>query len=339
MLAATDGEAGELLLTQVVAGFDRSDDADGGGESRAWLGELLARQGRLLESVEVVEAGLALEPTVPDRSLAHRRYRAGLRARLLDLGSRLSVDLGEPDRALALARESVELATGADGRPAHAGRALFQLAELLSDRDPVEATATYRRALESAVAADDPRLGLVLRRERVWARLAADGPDAALADVDDAVAANAELEERALVDRATRESMQGWNFAWEPLVLATLRARVLAEAERPAQALEAIDGVPERMRAQDAEPPALDVELLRGRLLLDLDRTDDGLALLEEVAARARTIGHQGLVRAAASAGARWLDAHDRPDDAQAMWERLVPDEDGEDADGDDEDG
>lgn len=327
---AAEPEEGERLLGAVVAQFEARGDDVAAAELRCVLAERLAGRGRVVEAADLVETALAALPSgEPSPDAQVRRHEAVERLRLLDLGSRLSQELGEHDRAVALARAAVgHVGAGELGAEA-AGRAHVRLAELLTGSDPVEATSAYARALEAAVASRTTDLELVVRRERVWARLAADGCDAALTDLDDALAANARAEQEALVDREARERTRGWAFAWEPLALASLRARVLARSEREADALAALHGVPEQMLALDQEPSALETEVLRARLLLATGREADGLGDLERVAARARVLGHRELVRHAAATGTRWLDEAGRSEDAQAFWDRWgEPDED-----------
>ncbi len=333
-LSRDDAERAEGLLVRAMAGFEQIAFLIGVADARAELASLMHRQGRLLEAVEVVEAGLAMleAPEVVEAIAPYQRpafvYQLG---ELRQAGSRICAELGESSRAIELARRAV---TGLVGLPDREGlaQARFALAELLSADQPLEATSTYAQALADAQLDGDLFLELVIRRERAWARKASDGVDAALADLDDALAAGERARALALADPDVRERLGHWDFEWEPLALAEMRVRLLGSDEQPARALTELDAVPgglaAQMRAQDSELGALQVEVLRGHLLLDVGGGVEGLAALEAAALTAREMGHEGLQHRAASGMARWLDDQGRPEEAQAAWDRLI----GEDA-------
>ncbi|MBO1750635.1 hypothetical protein J4G33_02325 [Actinotalea sp. BY-33] len=285
---------------------------------------LMARHGREVEAIELAEATLGLPFPAHAVTAGHRRYRAGQRLRLLDLAAELCAVLEESDRALALAREAVDLATGPDGGDAVAAPALGRLAGLLTQGDAVEATRLYQQALEAAVASGQHGLALVVRRERVTARLHADGLDAALLDVQDARRANEEAMVRASVDPAVAADLSDWDEPLEQLTLTTLSARLHASAGDHEQALTVLDGLASRWTAIGADGNALETELLRGSMLLDLDREGDGLPTLAEVAERASELGWPALAQAAAGTGAAWLDEAGRPEEAEAFWLRCT---------------
>jgi hypothetical protein len=186
----------------------------------------------------------------------------------------------------------------------------------------VEAALLYRRALDAAVDAGLEALALVVRRERVWARLDADGLDAALHDIEDAVRANEAAHARTLTDPDVAEELDGWDFVHEELTLRTLSARVLGQAEEHARALDVLDGLPARWEALGVPAAALDAEVVRGVLLLQVGRDAEGLATLDATAARAREAGQLELSLRAAGTAAQWLDDAGRPDEAEELWQR-----------------
>ncbi|WP_421735738.1 hypothetical protein [Cellulomonas sp.] len=293
-------------------------------ELRYFAAHLMARQGRDVEAIELTEATLAItypDDAVPEPQRVHRlRYRVGL----LDLASRLSSSMEEPERAVALAREAVELATRPDSPPGLAPAALLRLAGLLEEHDAVESTRLYAQALDAALADGDEATALVVRRQRVWARLDADGLDAALADVQDAASANQAAHARILADPSSAGELAEWNFEWEDAVLRTLAARVLRQAEEHQRAVDALDGVPALWEALGDRARALDAESLRGASLLGAGRDAEGLALLEDVAVRARAAGALGVSTHAAGVAATWLDEAGRPEEAEELWARHV---------------
>lgn len=329
-MAEGEFEDAERRLTAAVAGLEQNDSPVGVADARSRLAGLLHGQGRPLEAIEVVEAGLAQLDTPEPPATLEPLQRNGFSwylAQLQRIGSRVCVELGEQDRALELARRVVSRRQQLPDRAGLAD-ALYELAGLLADESPLEAVSTYAAALDEAQLAGDAALDLVIRRERVWARKAADGVEAALADVDDAQAAGERWRERLLTDPAAAESLADWDFDWEPLALQELRVRLLASDDQAERALAMLDAVPgglgAAMRAQGADLGAAELDLVQGRLLLDCGREQAGLALLEAATEVAREHGHDGLREAGASAIARWLDEQGRPEEAQAAWERLT---------------
>lgn len=320
----------EVLALAVAAAAREVERPDLAIEQSTLAAQLMASRGRELEAVEVAEAALGL--VYPDAAVSrqHRALRRHLRAQLLDLTSRLSAALGEQDRAVALAREAVDLASGpaepgAEPDPG-AAAVVARLAGLVEDDDAVEATRLYAHALDLAERAGQDAFAQVVRRERVAARFDADGVDAALRDVDDAARSNAAAHARTLADPDAAAAWQGWDFAWEDVVLAGMRSRVLASAGLVDDALAAVEGLPARWDEVGGRVEAIDAEILRGRLLLHTPRPDEGVAALESAALRARAAGETSLVHSAAGTAASWLDESGRPAEAQALWDRLVAD-------------
>ena len=214
------------------------------------------------------------------------------------------------------------------GHPALACHALHRLAGLRERVDAVEATRLYAEALDAAVGSGQDAAALVVRRDRIWARFDADGLDAALADLDGARTANDAAQTRVLVDPSAAGDLATWDFAWEDATLRTLSAQLLAQAGEHRRALDALDGLPAAWEALGDRARALDSETLRGITLLQVGRDAEGLALLDDVAVRARAAGAGQVSDHAAGAAAMWLDQAGRPEEAQAFWERHVRDDD-----------
>lgn len=326
-VASGDHERAETHAMSVSAAALDEGLTDVAIDCRTLVAHVMARRGREIEAIELAESTLGIvarERVVPRRQ---RQYRAEQRLALLDLASRLSSALEEPDRAEALAREAVGLATGPDGAPAHACHALHRLAGLRETTDAVEATRLYAEALDAAVAGGQDAAALVVRRDRIWARFDADGLDAALADLLDARSANEAAQVRVLTEPSTADGLATWDFPWEDATLRSLTAQLLAQAGEHQRALDTLDGLPAVWEALGDGARALDCESLHGITLLRIGRDAEGLAQLDDVAVRARAAGATQVSSHAAGAAARWLDQAGRPDEAQAFWERHFGDD------------
>ena len=326
-LASGEHERAEAHAMAVAAAALDEDLADIAIDCRTFVALVMAQRGRELEAIELAESTLGITPrdaVVPRRQ---RAYRTEQRLSLLDLASRLSSSMEESDRAEALAREAVELATGADGTAALACHALHRLAGLRESVDAVEATRLYAEALDAALASGQDAAALVVRRDRIWARFDADGLDAALADLQGARTANEVAQARVLADPSSAGDLATWDFPWEDATLCTLSAQLLEHAGEHERALDALDGLPATWEELGDGARALDSESLRGVALLEIGRDAEGLALLDDVAVRARAAGATQVSSHAASAAAMWLDQAGRPEEAQAFWERHFGDD------------
>lgn len=326
LVASGDHERAEALAATVAATAVEEGLTDIAIDCRTLVAHVMAQRGRELEAVELAESTLGIVPrdsAVPRRQ---RQYRAEQRLSLLDLASRLSSSMEEPDRAEALAREAVELATGADGTPALACHALHRLAGLRESVDAVEATRLYAEALDAALVGGLDAAALVVRRERVWARFDADGLDAALADLQDARSANEAAQALVLADPSSAGDLAAWDFGWEDAMLRTISVEMLEQADEHQRALDALDGVPAAWEALGDRARALHAESMRGSVLLRSGRDAEGLVLLEDVAVRAKAVGATQVSAHAAGVAATWLDQAGRPEEAQAFWERHVGD-------------
>ena len=164
---------------------------------------------------------------------------------------------------------------------------------------------------------------MVARRQLPLAAQDADGLDAALRELDIAVALTEDNEARYLTDTEFRETMEGWDFDFERLDLRDTRARVYGSADRYDEALLILGDVPERMAERGAEMQALNSRLLRARLLFGATRVDDGIAQLEHIISVLHTWDDaQATITDMAGVGARALLAAGREAEADAFWER-----------------
>lgn len=327
LAASGDHEGAERHALSVAAAALEEDLPDIAIDCRTLVALVMARRGRELEAVELAESTLGIVPregVVPRRQ---RALRTEQRLTLLDLASRLSSAMEESDRAEALAREAVELAGGPDGTVALACHALHRLAGLREATDAVEATRLYAQALDAAHLSGQDAAALVVQRDRIWARFDADGLDAALADLQGARSANEAAQARVLADPSSVGDLAGWDFPWEDATLRTLSAQLMEHAGEHQRALETLEGLPEAWEALDDGARALDAESLRGVALLEVGRDVEGLALLDDVAVRARALGATPVSTHAAGAAAMWLDQAGRPEEAQAFWERHLGDD------------
>ena len=139
--------------------------------------------------------------------------------------------------------------------------------------------------------------------------------------------ANEVAQARVLADPSSAGDLATWDFPWEDATLRTLSAQLLEHAGEHQRALDALDGLPATWEALGDGARALDSESLRGVALLQVGRDAEGLALLDDVAVRARAAGATQVSNHAASAAAMWLDQAGRPEEAQAFWERHFGDD------------
>jgi len=297
----------------------------------AALGRLTFLRGRYAEAVESYEgarsaAAAAGEPAPPidadlaalyanlarhdeaeralERALERARAEGDVRAEAYALGVRATVagSRGRYGAALDDARAAVELAR-ASGDPLAEARAERLLGGLASEAGRLaDAADAFGRALERSgpgtLEGAEARLGLALvRSQEGAAREALPLVESALAAFDDAGHAAGRVDALAL------------------------RARLLAEAGRAAEAAAALRDVRERrLAARDAfGAAAAGVEL--GAVLLGLGRAEDARAAFDAALAGAQPIGagelawraHAGLARLEEAAGrAEAALEHDR---------------------------
>ena len=312
----------------VAAAALDEDLADVAIDCRTFVALVMAQRGRELEAIELAESTLGITPrdgVVPRRQ---RAYRTEQRLSLLDLASRLS--------------SSMERVRPCRGPRARGGRARHRRRRDAPRSRATRCTAspvcgsrwtrsrrpacTPRRSTRPLGSGQDAA-ALVVRRDRIWARFDADGLDAALADLEGARSANEVAQARVLADPSSAGDLATWDFPWEDATLRTLSAQLLEHAGEHQRALDALDGLPATWEALGDGARALDSESLRGVALLEIGRDAEGLALLDDVAVRARAAGATQVSNHAASAAAMWLDQAGRPEEAQAFWERHFGDD------------
>lgn len=218
----------------------------------------LDRPDEAAEAVEDAEG--VLERVGAEHELARGRYLLAQACR----------DLGREEQAVALYDVVVEHFAAVGNEPA-AGQALESRAEVLDrlDRD-AEAAAGFTAAAERYHVAGLPADELRTRRRAVLSWLWADEPGRA----EDALA---------VADAVTGD---GPEFAWEHALTGYDGARLLANLDRPAEALPRASAAAEALRDMGADAPAVAAEVLCGRLLRDLGKTADAREVLTAALSR-----------------------------------------------------
>ena len=327
-LASGEHERAEAQAMTVAAAALDEDLADVAIDCRTFVALVMAQRGRELEAIELAESTLGITPrdgVVPRRQ---RAYRTEQRLKLLDLASRLSSSMEESDRAEALAREAVELATGPDGSTALACHALHRLAGLRESTDAVEATRLYAEALDAALASGQdaaalvvaarPHLGPVRRRR---ARRGARGPPGRA----QRQRGGARPRPRRPVVRG-RPGRLGLPVGGRHPPHACPHSCWSTRASTSARSTPST-GCPPRGRRSATAPGRSTARACAASRCSSIGRDVEGLALLDDVAVRARAAGATQVSNHAASAAAMWLDQAGRPEEAQAFWERHFGDD------------
>ncbi len=237
MAAERPDEAIEDLVEAVAFCVER-DIADGAAFLRWELAGAYQQAGRALDAAEVAEeAVLGLD------RLGHQGDADRCRHLLADV----YVALGEDDSALALLDQLAENLDGPDNLPIRA-QVLAEAGDLLyrQDRDSLAAQ-RYAAAATAYRLAEAPIDELRARRREVAARHWAGEPMAALAALERAerVAASLPGELVAIPPDGSDEPGVEPAVLWERLVLADTAARALIGADRPAEALDRLRGVPD----------------------------------------------------------------------------------------------
>ena len=321
-LSDNDIERAEPLLLQSAALADRSHSIDTLADAKGILAEAYRHAGRLLEAVEVAEAGLAAVELARTSGVYLDPSMTLKQARLTALSAELSSDLEETSRAISLYPRAAELYE-AGGERAAAGATWGAYARRVQSSDSVAAVRAFRRAISLAEADDDQRSLMVARRQLPMAVQEADGLDAGLRELDLAVALNDDNEARFLTETDFREELGDWDFDYERLDLRDTRARLYGSAERYVDALAVLGDVPERMIEHGAESQGLNSQLLRARLLFSAQRVDEGIDQLERIIGVVRTWGDaQSTITDMAGIGARALLTAGRDAEADAFWQR-----------------
>ena len=283
------------------------------------LADLLMRQGRTVEAIEIVEQALA-DLEIPDDPYVSWSPDQMLyqRANLLHMGARLCQTLGESDRAVSLARRGAADAQQLDA-PGAAAFLLGIVGDELRDADAVESLRAYTQAVEQARAAGDEMELLRLQRRRMWAAADADGLDAGLAVHAEAAEVGQALRDRVLADTEFAERTN-IDIEMTMLDVAIDRVRLLATHRAYDQALSELGDAPEQILAHGNEEFAASALDLRARIRLAVN--DERVAFTDiaagmELADRMQDARLRGEF---AALGANWLDREGRSDEAERFW-------------------
>ncbi|MFE0590134.1 hypothetical protein [Micromonospora echinospora] len=297
MAAGRAGEAVDDLAEAVTLCVERGTEGD--AFLRWELANAYRVAGRLGEAAEVAEeAVLGLD-------------RLGAQAeadRCRHLLADVYRGLGEIDPALALLAQLAENLDGPDNLP-HRAQVLEEAGSVLYDADrDAQAAQRFAEAAQAYRLAGHRVDELRARRREAYARLwAGDGPAAVRAvETVDALAA-------ALAAEPDQEPVVTYELA----LAAEAGARVLADADRPDEALERLAGVPDRLRSIEAFGEAAQIDVLTGDLLLRLDRPAEAEHLLRRVLGGLPTGSRPA--QQAAWLLARSLDGLGRSDEASAV--------------------
>jgi cellulose synthase operon protein C len=314
-LLANSPRAAEVVdeLVEVVAGLVASGDEQAAATAQFDLAIAYHVAGELLDAAEIAETAVRALGAAGRHVLADRcRYRL----------SKIYVDLGEGDQALAVLDELIGRLDGFDNLGARgqihedAGQILFQL-----DRDAaaVERFAAAEECFQSAGQPHDA--ARVLRAQAVAASW-----------TDDPAMGLAMLERADQFALGLPEGHEATTY--ERGMLDVDGARVLANIDRPSQAVSRLVGAAGRLRAIGAWSEALDAELLHARLLLGLGDLQNGEAMLRSVIASSPR--DSGLHRSAVWTLIAVLDETGRRSDANALRETYdLPDYTDSDGDSD----
>ena len=296
----------------------------------AMLVELLQGEGHLDEAYVRLRDALSQldDDAIPALQRRHDDLLQ-LRAQLRRAGAHLirlreNAELAEPDgeRAEAMMRAAIDDLDAVGDAPGLA-MAHFELAELLTDTDALEALHEYDLADELAVGADTPRLRLVIARERVHATYLADGPDAALATIAAARRRNEQMQLAVIAEPDLRESLD-WDFEIEELQLTESRVRVLRAAKRIDAAMALVGDLTTRYQQTQHPTAAVRTQILRAELLMDQGKRQAGLDQFRIASVGARELGNADLARFAAMRGATRLEEAGDGAGAKAFWESLM---------------
>ena len=218
--------------------------------------------GRPEDAAEAAEdAEPVLERAGAGQELARCRYALAQAYRELD----------RPQQAVELLGVVAEYFAEAGDAPA-AGEATAVRADILDslDRD-ADAAAGYAKAAEHFHAAELTADELRARRRTALSWLWAGERDRA---------------EQALAAADAVTEVEGPQFAWEKAMTSYDGARLLANLERPQEALVRAEAAAEALRAQGEAGAAVAAEVLCGRLLRDLGRPGEARQVLAAALAR-----------------------------------------------------
>jgi tetratricopeptide (TPR) repeat protein len=330
----TDMAGGERNMLRarwaaLQAGNTESLTASGG-----MLTELLFDTGKYFEAAEYLYDTLAeLDDDDLPESPRRRNVALRLRSQLERIGAKVlracEDQLDTEDDGLGsetMLRSAIDDMEAA-GDLEELASAHFELGELLTETDALEALHEYDLAADLARDAGDTRLSMVIARERVHAVMTADGPDAALAALESCAAMNEKLWLDTLTDPDLRDSLN-WDFDTEELRLTEMRIRVLRTANRSGEALGLIDKLANSFHVREQAGSATRLRILHADLLMDVGNRESALDEFRGAAADAMADNDPDLARFAAFRGAERLRESGEPDAAMAFWQSLNPDDD-----------
>jgi tetratricopeptide (TPR) repeat protein len=326
-------------LTRALPLLDKHGDPLLAAQARCDLARALLDAGRVAEAAEAAEGGLDLvsrvlaadgvtpaDPDEPPPDVLDLRADIHLAGTCAFAAAEAACALGEGQHA----RDLAELSAGwhrSNGNLVAEAEA-WQLLTRCGG-SVAENAAALGRAAELADASGDWARAATCRREQATAVHEADGPDAALAVVDDAVT-RLEAEggprggrhaDPAVVEEAERQ------LQWHRLALAEQRVRLLALAGRFPDALGEVADIEAGYRDLDDAWSARDVVALRGQIRAELGQLDAGITDLTQAAEEALASGDTHQTRELAVRLAAVLDDAGRPEDAEKAWRRFSGEE------------
>jgi hypothetical protein len=322
-------------LTRALPLLDRHGDPLLAAQARCDLARALLDADRVAEAVEAAEAGLDLvsrvlaadlvTPADPDDPLPDEPVLRGdvhLAGTCAFAAAEAACSLGEEQHA----RDLAELSAGWHRRHGNviAEAEAWQLYTRCG-ASPAENAAALARAADLADEGGDWARAANCRRERATAVHEAEGPEAALEVVDDAVTKldagggprGGRHADPGLVAETERQ------LRWHRLALAEQRVRLLALAGRFSEALADVADLDTGYRELDDAWSARDVVALRGQIRAELGDVDAGIVDLTDAAEEALASGDAHQTRELAVRLAAVLDDAGRREDAEKAWRRF----------------
>ena len=253
------GEDAAAAFRTAVAEFEAVENQGGAAMARLDLALACLNLGRPDEAADAAEdAEPVLAKVNAEHELASIRFLLGKAYRAL----------GRGEQAWPLFAPVVEHFVAVE-HPAGAGEASENAAEILDELDrDADAAAQYARAADFYHAAGLPAEELRTRRRTALSWHWAENLDATLDALASAEAA------------AASAPSDDPHVSWESALLGYDAARILANLGRPEEALVRVAPAAETLRALGGEAQAAIADVLRGRILRDLDRLPEARATL-----------------------------------------------------------
>lgn len=318
-LRRQDDPTAEHYYQLALAAAQTSDRKNLAVDIRWDLADLMTRQGRTIEAIELIEACLA-DLVIPDDPRVDWDPRTMLRQRvgLLYDGAKLCETLGEGRRAISLARRG---ATDAKQLGQHdtAADLLGLIGDGLADSDPVESLKAYNEAIVEARADGDDIKVLGFQRHRMWPAADADGLDAGLTANAEAAETCRAVCERTLIDSEFRDRTN-IDCEMTTLDVSIDRVRLLATHKLHDKALAELADAPEKILAHGNERFASTVYDLRARIRLSAADERGAFADINAGMDLADRMQDSQLRGRFAALGANWLDGEGRSDEAERFW-------------------